>query len=342
MLFRKPTVFVLGAGASAEFGFPQGTGLVKEIQTLMTWSQDDWGHLTGPGRQLFADAIETFGTQKVVFDAAKQLCLGLAHFKSIDDFLDQRQGDEVLIQVAKSAIAQIILSHEKASPLSSLHANRSLSVAGLTKTWLAKLIRMAIQGVPLSQLQSVFKNVTFISFNYDRSLEQFLVFAISEAWGIPLEQSNSLIANVAIHHVYGSLGKLYGFGSRPIQFGATLLAPDVRTLSQSIRTYTETVDDVVEAKTIRDAIAKAEKIVFLGCGFHRQNIDILVPAHLKNSGQVVATTFGVSNTDLESVRKRIASLYRPSHMSPDNRFKDSLHGMTCTELFDECAMSLTE
>src|SRR3990170_9016566 len=35
MAFQRPTVFVLGAGASCEFGFPSGPGLLKNIGTAL-------------------------------------------------------------------------------------------------------------------------------------------------------------------------------------------------------------------------------------------------------------------------------------------------------------------
>jgi hypothetical protein len=342
-MFAQQTLFILGAGASDEYGFPQGTALVKNIQYLMSLTYDGL-QMQGAGRPLILQAAKERGIDaNALIEAASRMRLGLAHFKSIDDFLHQRQGDNDVIDLGKRAIAEIILNCEQESPLAKVSARHSLGDAGLGDSWLSKFIKMLIAGRRLADRESIFQNVEFITFNYDRSLQEFLIWAIYEAWSVPVEEALSIVAKVPIHHVYGSLGGLPGFGKKlTTPYGAKLRLELIGPVSEGIRTYTESVSDDSDIVEVKKAISKARKLVFLGFGFHKQNMEILSPVDAPKDCEIVGTIFQAKQTSRETITRRIKSLFDGKAHSPINDVYQGLHDVKCTGFFDEFALALTD
>jgi hypothetical protein len=60
----------------------------------------------------------------------------------------------------------------------------------------------------------LFENASFIIFNYDRCLEQFLVNALPRLYAISETEADSIVHNINIIHPYGSVGELGRIASR--------------------------------------------------------------------------------------------------------------------------------
>ncbi len=347
-MFDRPTVFILGAGASQELGFPLGSELRDDIRNFMRLSPDSMGTWRGDCRDLFIHCIQDKLIEETLcIEAAQKIADGLQYFNSIDDYLDHRQDAPSIIKLGKLAVSQLILERERKSALNRVRAPHKLSDVGLSDNWLFKLVRMIVKGVPKSKVDDVFKNLSFITFNYDRSLEQFLTLALAEACDINHERAHSLVANLPIHHVYGSLGGLPGFKQKPyFEYGRTATPRDVIYASEGIRTYTETVADEQEADAVRMAMYKAEKVVFLGCGYHKQNIQILKPeGGIQRRVEVIATGCGLSETNLGIVTDRLGSLFQEGFIDlnhPIEPLNIAIKRMECRQLMDEYSLGLTD
>jgi hypothetical protein len=104
------------------------------------------------------------------------------------------------------------------------------------------------------------------------------------------------------------------------------------TLAAQIKTYTEQVDEETILNKIRAFIGEAESVVFLEFAYHSQNMQMLRTAD--RSGKVAyGTAFGMSNPDIDEVRKSIAQTLAPSAINVD--------GVKCAGLFDNYVKSLT-
>jgi hypothetical protein len=117
-------------------------------------------------------------------------------------------------------------------------------------------------------------NIAFISFNYDRSLEQFL-YAWLSGLGIGEDGALEVLSRMKIFHPYGTLGPLpwQGIdGHRP--FGQI---QNLYGAASSIRTFTEQLEESEQLAQLRSVVLHAQRIVFLGFGFHRQNMTLLAP-----------------------------------------------------------------
>ena len=72
-------------------------------------------------------------------------------------------------------------------------------------------------------------------------------------------------------HVYGTLGEIDG----PVPFGAAE-AP-IADISRTLRTYHDGVVDEDHARLIQSTVKDAERLIFLGFGFHPENVKLLFP-----------------------------------------------------------------
>jgi hypothetical protein len=127
-------------------------------------------------------------------------------------------------------------------------------------------------------IENIFDNLSIINFNYDRCIEHFLFQAMQRLY--PTKGSGYLTdlinRKLKIIHPYGVVGELEWRGSGPtIQFGAKDNSYDLAKLSGGIRTYNEEVDDREKIEELRDLVRVAERIVFLGFHFHKQNIELI-------------------------------------------------------------------
>ena len=95
-MITKPTVLVLGAGASIPYGYPSGAGLVKDIFTHIT--KNSW-------REMY----NRCGLDSKEMDALKSE-LYLSQKPSIDAFLEHRPE---FMKAGKIAIALSLLSKEE-------------------------------------------------------------------------------------------------------------------------------------------------------------------------------------------------------------------------------------
>ncbi len=160
---RRKTVLVLGAGASAPFGFPTGAGLGDEIRYTI---EGELQSIRG-GLNLRDDSIHAF----------------LRTFKKAggiptDEFLGRRKHDTDQARIGKFAIATSLLAKELGSALfandwrgrtQQYEAHRTAGIGG---NWYEFIWQILTQGLSFHELDLSWLSV--VTFNYDRSLEHFL------------------------------------------------------------------------------------------------------------------------------------------------------------------------
>lgn len=86
---------------------------------------------------------------------------------------------------------------------------------------------------------------------------------------------------------------------------------DTRALeiaSERILTFTEQVSDAVLLRNIKRSVVRAERIVFLGFGFHRQNLEIL-ECDCRPDVEILATSLGISKTDCGSIEQELETRF---------------------------------
>lgn len=306
-MFVSETVFVLGAGASHEVGLPVGSGLAQIISKKVDVQFTELGspiangsdlRLYGRMREKFKDEIREYQ------HAGWTIRDGVLFANSIDDFLDRfAKTNERVVRYGKLAIVASILEGERESPIFTSFAKpRSETfITDTVNTWYAKLLKVLGTGVGVDRVETLFDNVSFIDFNYDRCLPHFMIEALQPLYGIDEARAREVVSKARILHPYGSLGPLTG--NEAVPFGDPTERTDMFEVAERIRLYTEQVQEHEDIEEIRRAVSNADRLVFLGFGYHPQNIELITPRSTVSSGtgvdDIIGSAFGISQPDVD-------------------------------------------
>ncbi len=150
------------------------------------------------------------------------------------------------------------------------------------------------------------ENTAFITFNYDRRIEHFLVHAVTNYYGIPFDEVSALVNQVVISHPYGVAGLLpwqvQTQGVRAVPFGQVENA-DFLEIARQINTFTEQQGDNQKLTAIRQTVQEAEVIVFLKFAFHERNMELLNPGNIYRAKKIYLTYKGISESGYASNTK---------------------------------------
>lgn len=279
-----PTVLVLGAGASTHLGFPLGIGLVDQIVEPI---------LHDKGNIRLADS--SWRDAEVVRFLRR---LQMSMHWSIDSFLATCDASEQ--EIGKFLIAKKICEHEV-----NLHRQ-----APSNWGWYRHLLDSAFNADSGDYSGNQLEVITF---NYDRSLEFFLLGVLrarypSESLALLTERSKTL----RIHHVYGSLGET----PVPVDI-KKFREDDFLRMSRSIRTIHESESskpgNAWGADEMREKFEAASRIVFLGFGFHPENLRRLgfcsdQPISLAGKEVLAATNTAARNLAVKTMMNRVAEV----------------------------------
>jgi hypothetical protein len=360
-MFNRKTLFIIGAGAGVDIGLPIGRLLAEDIAWRTTLSVN-YGRVNSASDHELAYNFFERGDpkEKDFYNAFRRVHDGILLSKSIDDFLNVHDGSPEIVQVGKAAISRAILEAERKSKLfvEPSNAYNKLQISSIRDSWLVKFMQVLTPGRNVSAVENVLDDVSFINFNYDRCLEHFLVHSLQLMYGVNSASAAQIVAKAQIIHPYGSIGSL-----DEIPFGGNVHGrTNYRGISQSIKIYTEQIDDDETIFGIQRLFREASCIVFLGFAYHRQNMELLFERHsspLKTT-QIFGTAFGMSDADRDEVISELEELFPavgdedlddPTDAleaylrSPAIQPKDTSHihienKIGCSELFDYYAKSL--
>jgi hypothetical protein len=136
-MFSRPTLFVLGAGASAEVGMPVGLDLAGKIRTMLDIRFADGITPSGSGdMDLFVHIRHSFRQEANAYQKAGWVIRdGIRLSHSIDDFLNLHSQDARVNLYGKAAIVKSVLEAERNSKLFRQHQAESIDLARLQDTW---------------------------------------------------------------------------------------------------------------------------------------------------------------------------------------------------------------
>ncbi len=113
---------------------------------------------------------------------------------------------------------------------------------------------------------------------------------------------------------YGSLGPLEWQQRDGLVFGGLHGRNDLQPIADRILTYTEQREHGDVRVQISEALTEAELIIFIGFGFHQQNMMLLKPHNRETKRQVFATAVGIHKDNHELYQRgRIAATTWRSH-----------------------------
>jgi hypothetical protein len=220
-MFKSSTVFIVGAGASSEVGLPTGINLKSKIAEKLNIKYDFTEYYPLSGDWVIAEALrhqvknsenQRSGINPYLFEAWK-IHDAMPQAGSIDTYLDVHRGNIKMELCGKLAITRSILEAEKKSSIFyDPSTQKRMAFPDLENTWFNNFWRILVEGISRSEIDNLFDNVSFISFNYDRCIEHFLLDAIKNYYVVTDQKAIELVGKINIFHPYGKVGTLPGIG----------------------------------------------------------------------------------------------------------------------------------
>jgi hypothetical protein len=284
-MIRRPTVLILGAGASAEYEFPVGRSLLLQIVH----------ELRGPSQLQFV--MKACGSSD---ELIKQFCRELSDSNqpSVDAFLEQHKDNTDYEKLGKAAIAASLIRCEDRPVFSDRDQLR-----------LYEYIWYQASATPNTYASNA---LSVLTFNYDRSFEEFLRRSLSASHPEFRERGSAFqeaLSSFPVLHLYGSLGSLNEADASYLKYGGgpdhPALPPTILAAAERIKLYHQAKFEGGSFGQIQRYIDAAETICFLGFGFYPMNIKMLQACGLgkNDKTRLYASAFALTPAEQEAARE---------------------------------------
>jgi hypothetical protein len=291
------TLLVIGAGASVPYGYPTGTQLLANVARKAR------------------DYPKKFQDSQRYHDLAFVLETG--QFESIDEALAIRSD---LAEEGKLLIALDLLRCERSGTEVD---QEKLSPNFKNSDWMLPLFRLLVRNeMP----------VKIVTFNYDRLLEHVFYRALMSRKTAP-DDVAEFFSRISILHAHGRLPKLpYELGNEPRTsfyhgFGEFFKSEDAKRIDYLHIRRKEIISNLrtaQESTTLADEIGNhiswADQFVFLGFGFHHDNMNLLEIVSSNRKPRLLATGFGLSD-----IRKKEIEILTRGISFPTNDCVTMIH-----------------
>jgi hypothetical protein len=296
-MIAKPTVFVLGAGASAPYRFP--SDLSRHIRDAIKPEEST---------PVLNDIVECGPTREEVRDFAQRL---RESGRSVDEFIvahpDYRH-------VGKLAIARVVAPWEDERVLDPFFQTGSPEDKQRWYHYLFDCMLRSISG----QCTLADNNLTVVTFNFDRSFERALFRFVLANCVRDFDRARAveIVGAIPIHHVHGQLGFPSWLRSLPSDtdreywrpYGDLDFSPEALTqCAEGIRILDDEVEHDPVVHAARAAITAAEQVCFLGFSYHPLNLPKLQLDRMR-SKRLLGTGYGLAEGRANAIRQTFQSL----------------------------------
>lgn len=289
-MITKPTVLVLGAGASAPYGFPTAEELKRLIcDTFATPDSSAVSFLAGK----YDHQPDQFVQFREAFRKSGK--------PSVDEFLEHRTE---FVDIGKLAIAYCLIPFEDEEHLFPTSDCRG-------GDWYQYLFNKL--NAPFEEFGN--NRLSVVTFNYDRSLEHYLLTTLANSHGRSPDECKQVLAKLPIIHVYGQLSRApYGEpGSRPYH-------PDPESSNSAgyaaagIKILHEADPALGEAHKL---LTEANKVCFLGFSYHQLNVERLTLKDSSYQRSVFGTALGLEGDEVTDAKQRLLRALLCSNVTLD-------------------------
>lgn len=286
-MIEKPTVLILGAGASMPYGFPSGEELMQEILEKIR---------PNSGKELFR-VLLGFGFKPKDID---DFYTGLKHSQkfSVDEFLERRPE---FMKIGKMAITLTLSTYEKKDELFEQKSDKDW----YRYLWV-KLSDTTFDDFDKNQL-------SIITFNYDRSIEHFLFTAMRALYRESEQDCEKKLKKIPIIHVHGRLGALPWQGKNGRSYNNKIYLDEVVKISGQIKIMKEQDDSPREFEEAVRILSSVEKVCILGFGYNPRNLQRLKAKEIFQDFKAIGTTLGFGVAEKRDISETWNILNKDSH-----------------------------
>ena len=257
-MIRQPTVIILGAGASSDYGFPLGRRLLYKIFQQLRPKAKAW----------IPKLIECGISSEEVEKFREALLLSQA--SSVDSFIEHRPE---FMRVGKLVIALSLILAEDDNQLF-IEGGPISGSYGCYQYIFDKMKSGTAQFEEFKQ-----NKLSIITFNYDRSFEHYLFTALKNTYNKSIDECAGILKEVPIIHVYGSLGKLpwqlSDAGEEKRDYTPEIGLKEINIAADQIIIVSEGDDTSEEFKKAIRCLREAKRVYFLGFGYNGTNLNRL-------------------------------------------------------------------
>ncbi len=239
----KHLVLILGAGASKPYGFPTGA----RLRELIIQGNEHTFELAARdvGSKAIADFVTSFKR---------------SGHSTIDAYLEDRPESE---RIGKALIATVLAQFERDDSLyDPLEDDRR---------WYPELFNAMLGGLKSSDRRGHY-GVSVLTFNYDRSLDYWLLRSVAERRKCSAEAARQALVGLPVVHLHGTLGGSPLADDDAREYGAIMSAQDLWRSADEIRVIHEAMPTGSDWERAYEELRKATDIVFLGFGYNERNI----------------------------------------------------------------------
>ena len=294
-MITQKTVFILGAGASCPFGFPTGPQLRDEITSLI-------GTSLTLGDKIFEgipESLKIFETCGHTFHELITFSENLiwSQKNSIDAFLEHRPE---FIKLGKRLITFSLIGYES---LDAIYKNPDWY------NYLWNKLNAKFEDFDKNQ-------VSFITFNYDRTLEIYLISSMMALYNRTSSECYEKLKKIPIIHVHGKLGKNEVENDKYFIGSGKNISSHIKLMeaAESIKIIHEDISNDKEFIVAQDLISNADKIIILGLGYDESNLTRLKITDA--NGRIQGSSFGLTQMECQSIQRKF-----PINFSPYNHHK---------------------
>lgn len=289
-MVTRPTVLILGAGASQHYDFPSARDLKSDIC-------EHFSDPKSPAVELLCDDFQLDFVQDEFVTFARGL--RLSGQSSADAFLER---NPIYIGVGKAAIAYCLIRYENQEKLFPIRSRPHLYEYIFSRLG--------------SDVDTFGRNeLAIITFNYDRSIEHYLETALfnSNQTTIEREQTQAMLTRLPIVHLYGQIGNLPWQARENVRFYKPEVArSDVARAARTLNIITEKTEDNLhkDPQFLRawELVDRAERICFLGFGFHETNLERLKIDNTNERWKIYGSAKGLSATDTKRINEALRGI----------------------------------
>ncbi|MBC2667227.1 hypothetical protein H7F51_17035 [Novosphingobium flavum] len=321
-MIRTKTAFILGPGAAAELHMPSPLDVLERIAQALDFSRASANQLTRDAaailRHVAKLAERTKSSEEALFKAAQRINQSAKVARTIEGVIEQNNDNPLVAAFGKLALAVFTLQSEQRSSVRATPQGHNALPLQTGDYWLLELGKLITAGLPRNKLEQGLGDVVIVNFGYDRATEHFLPFVLTTAYGMTLSEAQRIVAaRLKFYHPYGSVGRLpWQLGDLPDVEFANEMPWNMAALSTALKTGDQALADRASLAELRGAVAKSQRIVFLGCDFSPQSLDLIIDGSLSHNPELIVTMNGLSGPNRAAA---VRMLKRKSGNERDDR-----------------------